>query len=76
MTRNEFLRELETVIDAPANSVRGDEPLKDLGGWDSMAYLTFIVMADQKIGQPVYTKQLAACETVADLIALFPGKVS
>ena len=76
MTTAEFYRELEEVLEMPANSITGAEKLADLTAWDSMAAISFIAMADSKLKASVSADKLAACTSVADLAALFPGKVS
>lgn len=75
MTTAEFHRELENTLVMPAGSITGHEVLANLRAWDSMASIAFIAMADEKFGASVSAERLAACRTVADLAALFPGKV-
>lgn len=75
MTKQEFLHALEEAVGADKDSIRGDESLKDLDGWDSMAAISFIAMADERLGTLVEPAKLAACKTVSNLIALFPGKI-
>ena len=72
----EFCRELELMLEMPSGSVKESEKLADLGAWDSMAAIAFIAMADSKLGAAVSADKLAACQSVADLAALFPGEVT
>ena len=76
MTKKEFFHALEEAMAADKDSIRGDESLRDLARWDSMAAVSFIAMADEQLGTLVEPANLAACKTVSDLIALFPGKIS
>jgi acyl carrier protein len=76
MTKLEFFHALEESIGAASDSIRGNESLKDLDGWDSMAAVDFMAMADERLGILVEPSQLAACKTASDLAALFPGKIS
>ena len=76
MTKKEFLNSLEEAVGIDKDSLRGDEALKDIDGWDSMATVSFIAMADEKLGTLVEPAKLAACKTVTDLLALFSGKIS
>lgn len=76
MSNQEFLRELEDVLEMSTGSIKGTEKLADLTAWDSMAAISFIAMADSKLGASVSADKLAACQSVADLAALFPGKVT
>jgi acyl carrier protein len=76
MTRQEFFHGLEEAIGLERDSIRGDESLKDLRGWDSMGMVGFIALADERLETLVVPAMLVRCETVSDLIALFPGKIS
>jgi acyl carrier protein len=76
MTYQEFLRELEDVLEMPSGSIKGTEKLADLAAWESMAAISFIAMADSKLGASVSADKLATCQSVADLATLFPGKVT
>ena len=76
MSPNEFYHELEEVLEMPRDSIKSTDRLTDLSGWDSMAAISFIAMADSKLGASVSVDKLAACQSVADLAALFPGKVT
>ena len=72
---NEFIREFEQVIEKPAGSLDGSESLSDMEGWDSMAMVAFIAMADSVLGANVTVKDLIACKNVSDLARLFPDKI-
>jgi acyl carrier protein len=76
MTKMQFYSELETMLEMDQGSIKGDESVLDLPGWDSLAVLTFISMADAKLNVTVSAASLMSCRTVDDLAALFPGKVS
>jgi acyl carrier protein len=76
MTKSEFYHELEAIIEAPSGTIRGDEALRDLEGWSSLAVITFIAMVDEKLGMSVSPESLAKARTVPDLVALFPGSIT
>jgi hypothetical protein len=75
VTKREFYTELEIMLGLPADAICGDEALDALPGWDSMAILCFIALADSTLGVIVSAAQLSAAKTVPDLVALFPGKI-
>ena len=75
MTKTEFASQIEKILEAPAGTVAMSTPLADLDGWDSLAMLGFIAMADSHLGASVSVGQLAKCKSVGELAALFPGKV-
>jgi acyl carrier protein len=76
MTKQEFLRELEEVLEVDVDSIKGDETLVDLGSWDSLAVMTFIAMVDEKFGVTLAASKLADAKSVVDLIALLGNKIS
>jgi acyl carrier protein len=76
MTKKEFYAELESMLEIEAGTIQGNESLSDLSGWDSMAVLSFIALADGTLGEAVSPSAIAACKTVNDLIDLFPGKIA
>lgn len=76
MTKQEFLRELEDVLEADVDSIKGDETLADLGSWDSLAVMTFIAMVDEKCGVTIAASKLSDAQSVGDLIALLGDEIS
>jgi acyl carrier protein len=69
MTRDEFCREIEIIVEAPEGSVQADAALTDIG-WDSAAVIAFMAMIDEKLGTRVSIDRLKRSVTVQDLIAL------
>jgi acyl carrier protein len=70
MTRREFLTELETLMELPPGSLKGDEPLSSLAPWDSMGVLGFVLLVEEKLGHVVEGSAVAEAKTIADLLAL------
>jgi len=75
MTKTEFYSELESMLELEAGTLKGTESLSELEGWDSMAVLSFIALADSKLGVVASPAALASCRTVPDLVNLFPGRI-
>ena len=75
MNKSQFYAEIENIVDRDPGSIKGTEALSELESWDSLAVLSFLAMADGKLGVSVNAGDLASCKTVEDLAALFPGKV-
>jgi acyl carrier protein len=74
MTELEFLREIDAIIEAdPGTTTMADE-LTSLSGWDSMATISFIAMADEKLNLTMSIQLLISCKTVGDLAKLCAGK--
>jgi acyl carrier protein len=70
MTREEFLLQLDEVLELPAGSLRGPEKLEDLEHWDSSAMIGFIALADDHNGKRLSPRQIVDCATVDDLLRL------
>ena len=67
MTKQEFLQELEFVLNARAGTLNDAVELETLVGWDSTGLLGVIALLDD-LGVTVTVPQLRSCKTVADLI--------
>ena len=69
MKSTEFLTSFEELVEMPAGSLKGPEKLEDLEGWNSMAMIGFIALADEN-GVRLSPRQITASETVSDLMEL------
>ena len=67
MTREQFHRELESILEAPAGSLNSESNLEQTGHWDSMAILALISFADLNFSVPINGPTAAKAVTVADL---------
>ncbi len=70
MTMDEFLSQFADLIEAPAGSLRAEDKLSDLEGWNSMAMVGFIAFADEHFEKTLSPRLFATCSTVADLARL------
>jgi acyl carrier protein len=70
MTQSEFLNELDEILGLPAGTVRADQKLDELENWDSMALISFIVLAETHSNVSILPDQIVTCSTVADLLGL------
>jgi len=68
--RNEFLLEMDEILNLPAGTLRGDEKLENLENWDSTSLITFIAMAETNGGVSLSSDEIVTCSTVADLLRL------
>ena len=48
MNRDEFLLEMDEILDLPAGTLRGHEKLEELQNWDSTSLITFIALAESQ----------------------------
>ena len=70
MTREEFLLQMDEILDLSPGTLKGHEKLEDLKNWDSIALISLIALADTNIGVPIAPDQVVGCSTVADLLRL------
>ena len=70
MTRDEMLRQMERLFEMPPNKLTGGERLADIPGWDSLATLSFITLAEKSCGIKLNAEDILASKTVNDLLAL------
>ena len=70
MTRQEFLRSMDQLVELPRGTLKGHEKLEDLEQWNSLAMISFIALADTNSRVSVSPTQLMACLTVSDLLNL------
>jgi acyl carrier protein len=69
MTREEFLRELDDILELASGTLNGAEKLEELEQWNSMAMISFIALADNN-GTTVSPRLIAKCATINDLLEL------
>jgi acyl carrier protein len=70
MNRDQFLLEMDEILDLPSGTLRGHEKLEELQNWDSISLITFIAMAENNNGVSISPGQIVTCSTVADLLRL------
>lgn len=70
--RAEFLTEMEDILDLAGGSLSGTEVLDDCESWDSLAVLSFSLLAE-RMGRKVPVVEVRNAETVDDLYALVSG---
>ncbi len=76
MTKGEFLRELEVQMELPSGSLNEHKRLTEIEGWDSMAAVLFIALADEKTGVAVSGDRIAKSKTVSDLLGLLGDRLA
>jgi acyl carrier protein len=70
MAREQLLRLIEELLEVPAGSLTGAEMLESLEGWNSMAMLGFMAIADEHCGLTLSPRKFVGCRTVNDLMDL------
>jgi acyl carrier protein len=76
MTRTDFLRLLENLLEQPPGSLKGTEELEAVN-WDSLKGLEFLVLVDETFnGYQLLPEDLMEVRIVDDLIAALGTRVS
>jgi len=76
MEKAMFLQKLDEVMNLPKGTIKGDESLQSLMGWDSVALLNFIGLLDEELKVRVTGNQVIQCKTVGELVALAGDKIA
>ena len=76
MSHAEFLQALEAELEKPKGSLDPHQLLAHVEGWDSMAALLFMALADSRLGVVVSGEQIAGAKTVNDLLALLGDRLT
>jgi acyl carrier protein len=76
MTKGEFLRQLDEIVEEEPGTLTGAELLDEVTGWDSLAVVSFIAMVDENLSIVVSPRAIAECKSVDDLVALAQGRLS
>jgi acyl carrier protein len=70
MTREQFLLQMDEILDLSPGTLKGHEKLEDLKNWDSTALISLLALADANNAAPIAPEQVVGCATVADLLRL------
>jgi acyl carrier protein len=73
MSRSEFLRQLDELMELEPGTLKGDERLKSLDGWGSLAILGYMAIVNETYHIIVQPQRISGCSTVNDLVAIAQG---
>ena len=73
MTRDEFTREFADLLNLPPDRLTPDTDLTELEDWDSVAYLSAMVMIDEKLGIQVRPDLISKAKTFAMILNAVDG---
>ena len=63
----QFILDLEQLLNVAAGDICPETLLKNIKAWDSMAVVEFIALSDEKYNMVLDLESLANCKSVADL---------
>lgn len=69
MTREEVLKAFDELVELPPGTLKGTEKLEDIEGWNSMAMIGVVALADEN-GITLSARQIAASSSVNDVLGL------
>jgi acyl carrier protein len=72
MDKLEFYKKLAEILDL--EEVKPENILKDFDGWDSLAVLSVLAMADSKYGVSIRAEEIRSVVTAMDLANLIEAK--
>ena len=70
MTRVDFLKGLDEILELAPGTLTGPEKLDDYPLWDSTAIISFLALADSHDSRRIPPREVGNCETVEDLLRL------
>ena len=70
MTNEEKIAILEEIMEVEEGTLTTETLLSNIEEWDSVSFLSFMAMMDEKFGKVVTGSEIKAKETIADLMAL------
>lgn len=70
MTNEEKIALLEELMEVDEGTLTPETLLSNIEEWDSVSFLSFMAMMDEKFGKVVTGREIKTKETIADLMAL------
>lgn len=70
MTKEEKIAILEELMELDEGTLTQETLLSNIEEWDSVSFLSFMAMMDEKFGKTVTGSEIKAKETVGDLMAM------
>ncbi len=70
MTNEEKITILEELMEVDEGTLTSETLLSNIEEWDSVSFLSFMAMMDEKFGKVVTGSEIKTKETIADLMAL------
>jgi acyl carrier protein len=72
MDKSEFYQRLAEILDV--EEVKPEDVLKEFDGWDSLAILSVLAMADAKYGVSIKAEEIRSVVSAQDLANLVEAK--
>jgi acyl carrier protein len=69
MTKDEFTKEFAELLNLPPEQLNADTNLTELQDWDSVTYLSAMVMIDEKLGIQVRPDLISGARTFGVILS-------
>ncbi len=69
MTQKDFTREFEEMLSLPEGSLGPETEMNSIDVWDSVAYLSALVLIDEKLSVRVRPELFSRAQTFGDILA-------
>jgi acyl carrier protein len=76
MKKQEFINELENLLELNPGTLTDTAVLRSFPTWDSMQILNVILLAEEKLGYVLDGVAVGRAKTVGDLLVLLDGHFS
>lgn len=73
MTQTDFVREFERMLSLPEGSLTPETEMNSLEGWDSVAYLSALVLIDERLSVRVRPELFSRARTFGEILAALEG---
>lgn len=74
LEKEQFLTLMDELLELDRGTLKGDEELEGVG-WDSLAVIGFMALADEHFGTAVSGASVARCKTADDLAVLLGNRI-
>jgi acyl carrier protein len=75
MEMKAFLLLLDGLLELEPGTLRGDETLISIEGWDSLVVISFMALVDEHFGINLQPRKIVECSTLADLAGLLGNRI-
>jgi acyl carrier protein len=70
MDEKSFIANMEELLEVDTGFLSTDTALTNIEQWDSLAFVSFLAMADSKYNVKVAPTELRQCKTIGELMKL------
>lgn len=75
MTTTDFITEIADILGMPAHTLTPETDLTAIPAWDSVAWLSSLVLIDEKLGAAVRPEMVSGARTLQDILQAVAHKL-